>query len=51
MDFTCREQPAAYLRAVLSLAPKDFAMTMERDEPPQHIELGFVDNPLEPAPT
>jgi hypothetical protein len=39
---TCKEQPAAYLRAVLSLVPKDFAMTVERDETPQHIEVRFV---------
>ena len=43
IDRACKEQPAAYLRAVLSLAPKDFAMTVERDETPQHIELRFVD--------
>ena len=42
---TCKEQPAAYLRAVLSLVPKDFAMTVERDETPQHIEVRLVDNP------
>ena len=45
IDRTCKEQPAAYLRAVLSLVPKDFAMTVERDETPQHIEVRFVDNP------
>jgi hypothetical protein len=33
------------VRAVLSLVPKDFAMTLERDETPQHIEVRFVDNP------
>ena len=43
IDRTCKEQPAAYLRAVLSLVPKDFAMTVERDETPQHIEVRFVD--------
>ena len=32
------------VRAVLSLVPKDFAMTLERDETPQHIEVRFVDN-------
>jgi hypothetical protein len=36
------KQPAACLRAVLSLAPKDFAMTVERDETPPHIEVRFV---------
>ena len=45
IDRTCKEQPAAYLRAVLSLVPKDFAMTVERDETPQYIEVRFVDNP------
>ena len=45
IDRTRKEQPAAYLRAVLSLVPKDFAMTVERDETPQHIEVRFVDNP------
>jgi len=43
IDRTCKEQPAAYLRAVLSLVPKDFAMTVERDETPQYIEVRFVD--------
>jgi hypothetical protein len=43
IDRTCKEQRAAYLRAVLSLVPKDFAMTVERDEMPQHIEVRFVD--------
>ena len=43
IDRACKEQPAAYLRAVLSLVPKDFAMTEERDETPQHIEVRFVD--------
>ena len=42
---TCKEEPAAYLRAVLLLVPKDFAMTVERDETPQHIEVRFVDTP------
>ena len=32
IDRTCKEQPAAYLRAVLSLVQKDFAMTVERNE-------------------
>ena len=32
-----KEQPAACLRAVLSLVLKDFAMTVERDETSQHI--------------
>ena len=44
IDRNCKEQPAAYLRAVLSLVPKDFAMTVERDETPQCIEIRFVDN-------
>ena len=43
IDRTCKEQPAAYLRAVLSLVPKDFPMTVERDETPQHVEITFVD--------
>ena len=43
IDRTCREQPAAYLRAVLPLVPKDFAMTVERDETPHHIEVRFID--------
>ena len=43
IDRTCKEQPVAYLRAVLSLVPKVFAMTVERDEIPQHIEISFVD--------
>ena len=43
IDRTCKEQPAAYLRAVLSLVPKDFAMTVEMNETPQHIEVRFVD--------
>ena len=42
IDRTCKEQPAAYLRAVLSLVPKDFAMTVERDETPQDIRVEFV---------
>ena len=49
IDRTCKEQPAAYLRAVLSLVPKDCAMTVERDETPQHIEVSFVDSPQEPG--
>ena len=44
IDRTCKEQPAVYLRAVLSLVPKDFAMTVERDEMPPHIEVRFVDD-------
>ena len=43
IDRTCKAQPAAYLRVVLSLVPKDFAMTVERDETPQHIEVSFFD--------
>ena len=42
IDRTCKEQGAAYLRAVLSLVPKECTMTVERDETPQHIELRFV---------
>ena len=42
IERTCKEQPAAYLRAVLSLVPMDFAMTVERDETPQHIEVRFI---------
>ena len=42
IDRTLKEQPAAYLRAVFSLLPKDFAMTVERDETPQHIEVRFI---------
>ena len=45
IDRTCKEQPAAYLRAVLSLVPKDCAMTVKRDEMPQHVEVSVVDNP------
>ena len=32
------------MKAVLSLVPKDFAMTVERDETPQHIEMSFVED-------
>ena len=39
----CRENPGAYVRAVLSLVPKDFALTAEKDETPQCIEIRFVD--------
>ena len=49
IDRTCKEQPAAYLRAVLSLVPKDFAMTVERDETPQDIRIEFV-NAVSEAP-
>ena len=42
IDRTCKEQPGAYLRAVLSLVPKDFAMTVERDETPQCIAVTFL---------
>ena len=45
IDRTCKEQTAAYLRAVLLLVPKDFAMTVERDETPQHVEITFTDRP------
>ena len=49
IDRTCKEQPAAYLRAVLSLVPKDFAMTVERDETSQDIRIEFV-NAVSGAP-
>ena len=49
IDRTCKEQPGAYLRAVLSLVPKDFAMTLERDETPHHVEITFVDAVSTPA--
>ena len=42
IDRTSKEQPAAYLRAVLSLVPKDFAMTVGRDETHPHIEVRFI---------
>ena len=42
---TCKDQPGAYLRAVLSLVPKDFALTVERAEYPKYIELRFTDTP------
>ena len=40
-----RNQPGAYLRAVLSLVPKDFALTVEQADYPQYIELRFTDTP------
>ena len=43
IDRACKEQPAAYLGAVLSLVPKDFAMTVEGNETSQNIKLRFVD--------
>ena len=43
IDRTCKENPGAYMRAVLSLVPKDFALTPEKDETPQCIEIKFVD--------
>ena len=43
IDRTCKENPGAYMRAVLSLVPKDFALTAEKDETPQCIEIRFVD--------
>ena len=45
IERTCKDQPGAYLRAVLSLVPKDFALTVERAEYPQYIELQFTDTP------
>ena len=45
IDRTCKEQPAAYLKAALSLVPTDFATSVARDETPQHIGLRFVDKP------
>ena len=38
-----KENPGAYMRAVLSLVPKNFALTPEKDETPQCIEIRFVD--------
>ena len=43
IDRTCKENPGAYMKAVLSLFPKDFALTAEKDETPQCIEIRFVD--------
>ena len=43
IDRTCKENPGAYMRAVLSVVPKDFALTEEKDETPQCIEIRFVD--------
>ena len=43
IDRTSKENPGAYMRAVLSLVPKDFALTAEKDETPQCIEIRFVD--------
>ena len=45
IERTCKDQPGAYLRAVLSLVPKDFALTVEKAEVPQYIELRFTDTP------
>ena len=45
IERTCKDQPGAYLRAVLSLVPKDFALTAEKAEVPQYIELRFTDTP------
>ena len=42
IERTCKHQPGAYLRAVLSLVPKDFALTVDRDETPQYIEIRFA---------
>ena len=42
IDRTCKENPGAYMRAVLSLVPKDFALTAEKDETLQCIEIRFV---------
>ena len=39
----CNDHPGAYLRAVLSLVPKDFALTLEQSEFPQYFELRFTD--------
>ena len=38
----CKDHPGAYLRAMLSLVPKDFALTVEQSEFPQYIELRFT---------
>ena len=43
IDRTCKENPGAYMRAVLCLVPKGFALTAEKDETPQCIEIRFVD--------
>tara|TARA_B100000029_G_C17374337_1_gene887338 strand:+ start:844 stop:1002 length:159 start_codon:yes stop_codon:yes gene_type:complete len=45
IDRACKDQPGAYLRAVLSLVPKDFVLTVEPTEVPQYIELRFTDTP------
>ena len=37
------EEELKPLFAVLSLVPKDFALTAEKDETPQCIEIKFVD--------
>ena len=42
IDRTCKENPDAHMRAVLSLFPKDFALTAEKDETPQFIWTQFV---------
>jgi hypothetical protein len=44
IERTCKDQPGAYLRAVLSLVPKDFDLTVEQAEIPQYIELRFTDD-------
>ena len=44
IEHTSKDQPGAYLRAVLSLVPKDFALTVEEPEVPQYIELRFTDD-------
>ena len=42
IDRACNENPGAYVRAVLSLVPKDFAFSTEKDETPQRITIEFV---------
>ena len=41
IDRTCKENPGAYMRAVLSLLPKDFALNAEKDKTSQHVEIHF----------
>ena len=37
IDRKCEENPGAYMRAVLSLVPKDFGLTAEKDETQQYL--------------
>ncbi len=43
VEMRLTEHAKAYMRAVLSLVPKDFGLTAEKDETPQCIEIRFVD--------